>query len=116
MEIEKKETANPCGFCGKELEVYPDEGGYRAKCSNCGIHTIVCKSQYAALNAYLSVTHAYSFTLVEASKIDNKIDNKEKTRRGEVIAKIREKLDLLRYFKGPLHEFDEISTLLEELK
>lgn len=112
MEIEKKETANPCGFCGEELKVYPDEGGYRAKCSNCGIYTIVCKSQYAAVHAYLSVTHAYKFTLVETSEVDNR----ERTRRKEVIAKIREKIDLLRYFKGPLHELDDISTLLEELK
>lgn len=113
MEIEKKETEKPsCGFCGKELEVYPDEGGYRAKCSHCGIYTIKCKSSYSAIHAYLSVTHAYNFTLVESDEIENK----EKTRREEVIAKIREKLDLLRYFKGPLHKFDEISTLLEELK
>lgn len=112
MEVEKKETANPCGFCGKELEVYPDEGGYRAKCSNCGIHTIVCKSQYSAVHAYLSVAHAYNFTLVKTSEADNR----ERTRRKEAIAKIREKLDILRYFKGPLHELDDISTLLEELK
>lgn len=94
MEIEKKETANPCGFCGKELEVYPDEGGYRAKCSHCGIYTIVCKSQYAAVHAYLSVTHAYNFTLVESDRTAKK---------KAVIATIREKLN-------------EISTLLKELK
>lgn len=59
-----------------------------------------------------SVTHAYNFTLVKTSEADNR----ERIRRKEAIAKIREKLDLLRYFKGPLHELDEISTLLEELK
>lgn len=111
MEIEKKRRI-PAAFAGKNGEVYPDEGGYRAKCSNCGIHTIVCKSQYSAVHAYLSVTHAYNFTLVKTSEADNR----ERIRRKEAIAKIREKLDLLRYFKGPLHELDEISTLLEELK
>nr|UVX80940.1 MAG: Transcription elongation factor Elf1 like [Bacteriophage sp.] len=72
MEIVKKETANPCYFCEKELEVYPDEGGYRAKCSNCGVYTIACTSPESAIHAYNSVTHAYKSTLVRTSEVDNR--------------------------------------------
>lgn len=113
MEIEKKETTYPCCFCGKELVIYPDSGGHRAKCRSCGVHTIVCQSPLLAVDAYYSIRKKINETqepLLERS------ENARAARRAVVIDEICKRLGAVAFIKGPLNELHEIATKVKELK